>query len=205
MILPTCYLGPISYFKLISENSEILIDSKENFIKQSYRNRCYIYGANGSLSLSIPLQKRKNHTPIENIKISYDESWQKMHWRSIESAYRTSPFFEFYEDDLKPFFESKEHTKLLKFNADIQSIILNLIKINTKIGFTQKYENVNPDWRQLIHPKDLKYQNSFQFPKYIQVFEEKYGFIPNLSILDVLFNLGPRTLDYLKSIEFQKQ
>ncbi|KAA3651616.1 MAG: hypothetical protein DWP98_02630 [Bacteroidetes bacterium] len=204
MILPSAYLGPVSYFKLISENPNHFIESKAHFTKQTYRNRCYIYGANGSLGLTIPLQKWKNHTKIEDVLISYDENWQTIHWKSIESAYRTSPYFEYYEMELRPFYESKAQTSLLEFNTQLQLKIADIIKLQYTFAYTEKYESTNPDWRILMHPRNQAFNATFNFPKYIQVFEDKYGFLSNLSILDALFNLGPKTLDYINSIEINK-
>lgn len=203
IILPSSYLAPVSYFKLISESPKFAIETKEHFIKQTYRNRCYIYGANGNLSLSIPLQKRGNRTTIDQVKISYEENWQKIHWKSMESAYRTSPYFEFYEEEFRPFYESKDIISLLEFNQKIQQTVLNLIKQKVEISLTDKYETSEKDWRKSIHPKNKEHTQAFHFPKYMQVFEDKYGFIPNLSIIDVLFNLGPRTMDYINSVEIK--
>lgn len=203
IILPSSYLAPVSYFKLISESPQFAIETKEHFIKQTYRNRCYIYGANGNLSLSIPLQKRGNRTTIDQVKISYEENWQKIHWKSMESAYRTSPYFEFYEEEFRPFYKSKDIISLLEFNQKIQQTVLNLIKQKVKISLTDKYETTEKDWRKSIHPKNKEYTQAFHFPNYMQVFEDKYGFIPNLSIIDVLFNLGPRTMDYINSVEIK--
>lgn len=201
--LPSSYLGPVSYFKFISDSPQILIEAKEHFLKQTYRNRCYIYGANGVLALSIPLQKRKNNLSIDQVLISYVDNWQKIHWKSIESAYSASPFFEFYEEELKPFYTDLRIESLLEFNRQIQVVVLKLIKLKFESSYTEDYSAQEEDWRKTIHPKNNDYLKAFQFPKYIQVFEDKHGFIPNLSILDVLFNLGPRTKDYINSIEFK--
>ena len=198
--LASSYWGPASYFKILSMNEQIAIETQEHFIKQSFRNRCQIYGANGPLNLSIPLRKWKNNAPINQIKISYEDNWQQVHWKSIESSYRASPFFEFYEEEIKPFYQSAEIESLLEFNQKTLFCILNLIKLKPNISETDRFEKQERDWRIIIQPKNKGLNKTFQFPKYIQVFEDKHGFISNLSILDVLFNLGPQTSNYLNSI-----
>ena len=204
LILPTAYLPPLLQMALIVKSQEVFIDGKEHFIKQSFRNRTQIYGANGVLNLTIPIKKWKNHTPTEKIEISSDESWQNQHWKSIESAYRTSPFFEFYEEDIKPLLFQSERN-LLKFNQLFLKEILEMIggsmTLKTQNGFVLS----NPDFRSIIHPRNEKIEELVTFPKYIQVFEEKQGFKPNLGILDLLFNLGPQTLQYLQQITISKE
>lgn len=196
--LSAAYLAPIVHYALIAQHESYAIDAHEHFVKQSYRNRAEIYGANGKLNLIVPLQKRKNRIPMHAIEISYEEKWQRLHWRSFESAYRLSPYFEYYEDEFLPFYENKEHTKLLDFNLALEDKIKSLLGLNQARQLTEKYEEQEVDYRQLIHPKHELEQ--IEFPYYIQVFTEKYGFIPNLSVLDLLFNLGPASSDYLKEL-----
>lgn len=168
----------------------------EHFVKQSIRNRCEIYGANGKLRLTIP-KKRKgsSKTIIKEIKISYKEDWQKLHWNAIESAYKSSPFFEYYQDELEPFFKKKE-SNLVDFNNKLQEVILELLQEDKCPDFTTSYHH-KTEFSDLRN-HDFILDNS---SKYNQVFMEKYGFIPNLSILDLLFNLGPESSDYLHNID----
>lgn len=201
VILATAYLAPIQYFTKLFKYDEVFIEKHENFIKQSYRNRCKIYGANGELSLSIPVKKISLKTKIKDLLIDYDTNWQKLHWKSIESAYRSSPFFEFYEDDLKPFYE-KKYKFLLDFNIEIQNMVLEYLDIDVNLKFTDKYydeqDNYFDDLREKIHPKKEYVDPNFKIVEYTQVFQEKYGFIPNLSIIDLLFNEGPNAIEALK-------
>lgn len=199
MTLPSSYFPPIFQFSLIAQVENYKVEFHEHFIKQSYRSRCEIYGANGKLNLVIPLQKWKNNTPIHDIKISYDENWQQLHWKSIESAYRASPYFEFYEEELKPLVFLKMES-LLERNQILETEIKSLLGIKTIATKTTQYAVEQPDYRIKIHPKNKALQLAVRFPKYIQVFEEKKGFLPNLSILDLLFNLGPESNPYLQTI-----
>ncbi len=138
---------------------------------------------------------------MKEVKISYDYDWLKLHWRTLESAYRRSPFFEYYEDDLHPLYESKKHTYLVDFNESLQEKIMGFLKLQKNYTFTKQYVQSpeNPsDYRNLFSQKDAaKSDTDFQVIPYIQVFESKYGFIPNLSIVDLLFNCGPRAIDHL--------
>ncbi|MBL4707673.1 MAG: WbqC family protein [Flavobacteriales bacterium] len=199
MILPSSYFSSIFQFALIAQEKKYEIEYYEHFIKQSFRSRCEIYGANGKLSLVVPLQKRRNNTPIQNIKVSYEEKWQHLHWKSIESAYRASPYFEFYEEDLKPLVFLKIES-LLERNQVLETEIKSLLGITTEVVQTSLYSPSQPDYREKIHPKNKDLLLAVKFPKYIQVFEEKDGFIPNLSILDLVFNLGPESKSYLQNI-----
>jgi hypothetical protein len=206
VLLSTAYLGTIQYYSKLLGYKRIIIENQENFTKQSYRNRCDIYGANGKLSLTIPVKKgRTIKTPINELEIDYTEEWQKNHWRSIESAYRHSPFFEYYADDLLPFYKS-EIKYLTEFNNGIQKVILHAMEVYPDIQYTKEYyrEVTNSDdFRDTIHPKTRmqKPDNNYSVRKYYQVFADKFGFIENLSILDLLFNMGPETEEILlKSI-----
>jgi hypothetical protein len=199
MILPTSYFPSIFQMALQAKTDLITIEAKEHFIKQSFRNRCEIYSANGKLGLVVPIKKWKNHTPIEEIKISSEDNWQNIHWKSITSAYRTSPFFEFYEDEVKPLFFLNED-KLIIRNTLILKELNAILGIKQSIEFSKDYEVFEKDYRILIHPK-MTIPTTQNFPTYLQVFGDKGGFIPNLSILDLLFNLGPESKTYLNNLE----
>lgn len=200
VLLTTSYLAPIQYYTKLLNYKQAYIEIHDHFIKQTYRNRCKIYGANGLLQLSIPVKKDQIKTKVKDIQIDYDTNWQKMHWKSIESAYRSSPFFEFYADDLIPFYFG-EYKYLYEFNSEIQKVILDLLETNPNIKFTKDFiEFDNPefeDYRERIHPKKNIDDRNFKIDRYNQVFEEKYGFIENLSIVDLLFNEGPNAINLL--------
>lgn len=198
-VFSSCYLAPIAYYHLLFLYENNFLDTHENFIKQTYRNRCTILAANGKLDLIIPIQKKGKPTPMKDIKISYNENWQLNHWRSIESAYRKSPFFEYFEFDLSPFYHSFKPEYLIDFNETLFEKVNELIGLDLKIEKANNYidysENIK-DYRTLS-PKTPFLE--FQFEKYIQVFENKIDFTPNLSVLDLLFNEGSNSINYLKN------
>ncbi len=191
VLLSTAYLAPVEYYVALANADKILIEQHENYIKQSYRNRCRIGAPNGTMDLTIPVEKNGKEL-IRDIKISEHADWQIHHWRSIETAYNSSPFFEYYKDDLLPFY-NKEWKFLWDFNLEIQNKILELLDFSPNIEFTEKFENgfEGMDLRNTIHPKNKT--NIFIQP-YYQVFEQKYGFQNNLSIIDLLFNMGNEAL-----------
>ena len=192
-LLPISYLGPVAYYSAILQSEEIFIETKEHFIKQSCRNRCTIMGANGTQTLTIPKERKSSDkTLISDISISNQDNWQKSHWQSIVSAYNSSPFFEYYKDELLPFYNTK-HSTLFDFNLKLSKTILELMQVEKKINFTSKFQKEFNGLDFRSSKFILKNQEEYQ-----QVFCEKYSFIPNLSILDVLFNLGPETTSYLE-------
>ena len=174
---------------------EIFLETQENFLKQTYRNRCIIATANGPLALSIPVVKPDTlKCIIKDMKISDHGNWRKLHWNALVSAYRMSPFFEYYEDDFAPFYE-KKYEYLLDFNENLRELICNLIDINPRVILTEEYiPNTENDFREVIRPKHEEEDPSFMPVPYYQVFREKFGFIPNLSIVDLLFNMGPESV-----------
>ncbi len=204
VILPTAYLPPVSWWAVAVKSGDILLEYNETYPKQTYRNRCHIYGANGLLSLSIPVIKvNGNHTLTSEIRIDNSKNWQLVHWRSIESAYNNTPYFLFYKDILEPIFY-KKYNSLVEFNIDILLIIARIInRKDIRFNVTSKYEPlIQPDFRFLIHPK--KPPASFglvNFPRYIQAFEPMYGFLPDLSIIDLLFNEGAGSAEYLRNLK----
>jgi len=200
-LFSTAYFAPIQYYALLRQSLDPVIESCEHYIKQTYRNRCIIATANCLMSLSLPIEKFSiGKNAIRDIKVSNQSNWQHLHWNSIESAYNSSPYFEFYADDLRPFFENKPGY-LFDFNELIRIKICDLLSISDSVSYTTAYlkeEDVPgncQDLRNVIHPK--KENNDFIFKPYFQVFEQKFGFQPNLSILDLLFNMGPESIFYL--------
>ena len=188
-LFSTAYLAPVEYFQYLKTAGRVCIEQHEYYQKQTYRSRCRIATANGIMDLSIPVEKR-NHTLIRDIRISEHSDWQTLHWRSIEAAYNSSPFFEYYADDFRPFFE-KKWLFLWDFNMELLHKILELLDIETEILLTETYKpqtgEETLDLREIIHPKK---EASIPLKSYYQVFATKFGFIPNMSIIDLLFNMG---------------
>jgi hypothetical protein len=204
-ILSTSYLGPVQYYSKFLLHREVSIEQWENYQKQSYRNRCYIYGANGKQCLVIPVSKGSDRkTPIRDVLIDYSKPWQKIHWKSIGSAYRLSPCFEFYEDALSGYYEKGINKKFLfDWNMELTEVILDLLKIPASFASTSVYEkglSGQADYRMSIHPKGrlAMPDPNFKSIPYPQVFESKHGFLPNLSILDLIFNEGGHARDVLE-------
>lgn len=193
------YFPCVAQFSAMLEADLVTFEMNDNYQKQTYRNRSYIYGANGKLQLSIPVVfSQKERQLYRDIKIHNTENWQIHHWKSLQSAYKTSPFFEFYEDDLQPLFK-QEISYLLDFNKICLEIILDCLQIDLKVAETKNYDKIifnQTDFRNLVNSRK---EPNFNFDYYRQVFVDKHGFISNLSILDVLFNEGPNTVTYLKN------
>ena len=195
VFLSTAYLAPVQYYcKMISFDA-VLIEANENYLKQTYRNRCMIATANGIQSLSVPIENpNTDKCLIKNIRISDHGKWQHLHWQALVSAYRMSPFFEYYEDDFVSFYERK-YQFLFDLNEQLRLKICELLDIQPDVNFTTEYHFSPPhDFREIIRPKCPKMDNSFKPQPYYQVFREKYAFLPNLSIVDLLFNMGPEAV-----------
>lgn len=199
LLLPT-YFPSISHFAVMAQSESITFEMEDNFQKQTNRNRTYIYSPNGIQLLNIPVKHSKNaHQKTKDVVIENEFDWQKQHFKSLEAAYRSSPFFEFFEDDIAPIFE-KKHNFLMDLNMEVLEITARCLRMKLEFSRTSEYfhETVNTsDFRYLANgKKDL---NSFE--KYQQVFDDKHGFINNLSVLDLLFNEGKFAMDYLKTQE----
>lgn len=216
LLFSTAYLAPVSYYACLLSCDPILMakvgtnantacmEQQEHYHKQTYRNRCTIACANGRLSLSIPVIF-KNDQPIRDVRIDYGENWQHRHWNSIASAYNTTPYFEYYQDDLLEVF-MQQHTFLFDKNEALREIICKLLDIHPVISLSTDYlpetsespSNGIIDLRNTIHPKKPLPFTTYTPKPYLQVFNSRFGFQPELSILDLLFNMGPESLPVLK-------
>ena len=214
-LLSSTYFGPIQWYQKLNRYDECLIERHESFIKQTYRNRMLIPTTNGPLSLTIPT----NHDislSMKDIRISDHANWRHVHWNALLSAYGESPFFEYYQDDIRPFYE-KKYEFLFDFNMEITEKMIELLDIRPKISITNEYflseerkvkrEEFNSftnhkvesikDFREAIRPKKPLPDAEFESKRYYQVYEQKFGFQPNMSILDLLFNEGNEAIFYL--------
>jgi len=203
LILHPTYFAPVIQYVALTKADAIIFEIEDNFQKQTYRNRCYIYGANGKQMLNIPIVHAKNKTrqKTKDIKIDYGFDWQKIHKKSLEGAYRSSPYFEFYEDELLTIFD-KRHQFLMDLNFDTIQIINACLQLELTYKKTTEFHPIierNKDCRYLA---DAKHIQDYNLKKYTQVFDDKHGYISNLSILDLLFNEGTNTLQYLKNQTF---
>jgi hypothetical protein len=200
ILLHPTYFPSISHFAAILQAEKITFEIEDNFQKQTNRNRAYIYSPNGLQLLNIPIKHAKGtHQKTKDLQIDSDFDWQKQHYKSLETAYRSSPFFEFFEDDIRPFYE-KKHKFLLDLNFETLGIVTKCLRIKLDYTNTTEYiqdidSSLTSDFRYLVDGK----KDTSSFERYIQVFEDKHGFINNLSILDLLFNEGKFTVDYLKN------
>ena len=200
ILLSSAYLAPIQFYtKLLRCGAgTVYIEGCDNYTKQTYRNRCVIADANGPLALTIPTEKTaEGKCLMRDIRISDHGNWRHRHWNALEAAYRHTPFFQYSEDDFRPFYERKIPF-LYDFNMQLTQLICGLIGLDALLKPTDEYRN-NPDgmadFRSLITPKtSWEEDKEFRPMEYYQVFKEKHGFIPNLSIADLLFNMGPESI-----------
>ena len=188
--ISTAYLGPVQQYSKMFHFPEVRIETSENYLKQSYRNRCIIAGANGPLPLSVPIVKPDTLKCLtKDIRISDHGNWRHLPWNAIVSAYNSTPFFEYYEDDFAPFYE-KKYEFLFDFNEELRMLICQLLDIQPQIQYTTSFEaDVENDFRWISPKQDIA-DPSFLLKPYYQVFQDKHGFLPNLSIIDLLFNTG---------------
>ena len=200
VLLPTSYLPPVHYFMLMAAAPKVYIEKHETYPKRTFRNRCEIYTANGKLPLTIPVNKVDgNHTRVYRVAISDQYDWQTLHWRAIRIAYTNSPFFLFYKDDIEVFYQ-KPFDNLFTLNYQLLKELVSLIGLDVKISVTGTFEKEPEDKEDYRHILSTKFDiSSFQCKPYYQAFAEKHGFIPGLSILDVLFNMGPETLGVISA------
>ena len=192
------YLPAISQLKLIIDSKKLIFEINDNFQKQTHRNRTYIYGANGLLLLSIPvIHSQKNRKKFKDVKIAYDYDWLTQHLKSFQISYRSSPFFEYYEDKLVDLYVRREKY-LYDFNLRSIDVLFDMLQINLEYDFTKGYSEQYSDI--LDYRNNYKKLNSsFKIKEYTQVFESKHGYIENLSALDLIFNEGPNAINFLKT------
>jgi|FLOH01.1.fsa_nt_gi hypothetical protein len=212
ILMSTAYLPSIEYMAYLSRNENITIEKEETYPKQTYRNRCKILAANGVLILSIPVRKNHgNSTKTKDITIINSNNWFTNHWRAISSAYSSSPFFLYYKDELEQFFLGK-YDSLLKYNTELTNKLLTLTNIKCELKYSESFTAIEKlqessvaddkpqnDLRYYLNPKNQV--NSENFKEYMQVFANKFSFKPNLSFIDLLFNIGPEAKDYLKTVK----
>ena len=198
MLLYPTYFSPIIQYVALAKAATVIFEVEDNYQKQTYRTRCYIYSPNGKQLLSIPVINANSKQKTKEVLIDYSFNWQKQHLKSIEAAYRSSPFYEYYEDEFSSIFQSKP-AFLLDFNLKCQELLFDLLQLDTPFTKTIEY------FKNPIHTKDLrsladaKNHKNYTLDKYTQVFSNKHGFIQNLSILDLLFMEGTNASTYLEN------
>lgn len=198
ILVTTAYLPPASYMAEVLRTDEVVIEVIETYQKQTLRNHCAIYGPNGRQNLSIPVVKvNGNHTRTKDIRISEHQPWQRIHWRSITTAYNNSPFFLYYQDLLAPLYEKKINF-LVDWNMELLILMLRILKVERQISLTTSYET-SPEGIMDLRWKFNQDNNVIpaNFQRYTQVFESRHGFISGLSVIDLVFNLGPEANDYI--------
>lgn len=197
ILLSTAYLPPAEYFAKILNAGSVLIEREENYLKQSFRNRCYILSTNGKQGLTVPVFLGSFHkTHVKDIRIDYSKRWQQVHIRAMTSSYSSSPFFLYYFETIEKILQ-KRHEFLLDLNFDLLEAVLKILKTDISISYTTEFIPVRKtenDFRYLISPK---LNSEYHFKKYSQVFNPEEGFIPGLSIIDLVFNMGPEARMYI--------
>ena len=218
VLLQTTYFGPVQWYQKLNRYDRVLIEQHDSYQKQTYRNRCVIATANGVQALTVPVEHPSvTHRPspiTKDLRISDHNQWRRVHWNALQSAYSESPFFEYYADDIRPFFE-KRYEFLIDFNEAIRQTICELIDLHPHVEYTTAFlppatapfppattpdgspSGLPADYRSAIHAKHPQPDADFEPKRYWQVFQHKHGFLPNLSILDLLFCMGPESVFYL--------
>lgn len=197
-LLSTTYFGPVQWYQKLHRYDHVALEMHETFAKQTYRNRCIIATAQGTQALTVPVSPGDDHSMM-SVRISDHGNWRHLHWQAITSAYGDSPFLEYYEDDLRPFFTERRWEFLVDFNEDITHKMCELIDIHPHITHSTTFikDGVANDFRYAIQPKHPMPDADFRPRPYYQVFSRRHGFLPNLSILDLLLNMGPEAVFYL--------
>lgn len=206
-LLQTTYFGPVQWYQKLNRYDRCIIEQYDSYQKQTYRNRCIIATANGTQALTVPVENDKEKCLVRDIRISDHNQWRRVHWNALQSAYSESPFFEYYADDIRPFFEQK-YEFLVDFNENIRETVCRLIDIHPQVEYSSCWTKGEApdliddlsgmaDFRDVISAKHPLADPTFTPKSYWQVFQHKHGFLPNLSILDLLFNMGPESVFYL--------
>ena len=205
-LLQTTYFGPVQWYQKLYRYDQVLIEQYDTYQKQTYRNRCVIATANGLQTLTVPVEHSANsqelsaNSPnVKDLRISDHNQWRRIHWNALQSAYSESPFFEYFADDIRPFYE-KKYDFLVDFNEAIRQTVCDLLDIHPTVSYTTDFirqPSAIDDYRDVIHAKHPLPDADFQPQHYWQVFEGKHGFHANLSILDLLFNMGNEAVFYL--------
>ena len=198
-LLQTTYFGPIQWYQKLYRDDHSLIEQYDSYQKQTYRNRCVIATANGPQALTVPVEGTNEKCLVKDLRISDHNNWRRIHWNALLSAYSESPFFDYYADDIHPFFE-KKYDFLIDFNEAIRQKVCELMDIHPNVNYTSDFRRQTSDivdFREVINAKHPLADADFQPQRYWQVFEGKHGFQANLSILDLLFNMGPESIFYL--------
>ena len=193
ILLCTAYFGPVQYYSKMMVSERVIIEQFDSYQKQTYRNRCRILGGNGPIDLTIPVVKNSGQkTLLKDVRIENLTNWQAKHWRTIVSAYNSSPFFEYYRDDFEPFFE-RQFDFLIDFNMQLNELLMDLLEIEADVILTDEFvkEPSVEDYREVISPKFRGTDAHFVTQEYTQTFHERFGFLPNLSVVDLIFNVGP--------------
>jgi hypothetical protein len=197
ILVSTAYLPSVEYFSLINRADEVLIEREENYVKQSFRNRCYILSVHGPQLLSVPVYLGSQHkTQLKDIRIDYSKRWQQVHIGAITASYSASPYFQFYFENIEKVI-SKKPAFLIDLNTDLTETILNMLKLKIQLRFTSEFETPAEsqyDFRYSISPKK---KSGFFVKEYVQVFKNAKGFVHGLSIIDLVFNMGPEAVDFL--------
>lgn len=200
-LLSSAYCAPIQWFQKLNRYDAVVIEQHDNFLKQTFRNRCVIATAKGTQTLTIPVEKSDGDKCLmRDIRISDHGNWRRLHWNALATAYGDSPFFDYYADDLRPFYEQR-FAFLLDFNMQMTAKLCELLYITPNISLSEEYvkdvESGVDDFRDAIRPKHPMLDADFIPKPYYQVYAQRHGFIPNLSILDLLFNMGNEAVFYL--------
>lgn len=202
-LLQTTYFGPVQWYQKLHRYDCCYIEQHDSYQKQTYRNRCVIATANGPQALTVPVEheacNKHEASKTKDLRISDHNQWRRVHWNALQSAYSESPFFDYYADDIHPFFE-KKYTFLLDFNEAIRQTVCALIDIHPNVVYSSAFMVQGPaskDFRDVIHAKHPQHDDDFTPKPYWQVFQHRYGFQPNLSVLDLLFCMGPESIFYL--------
>lgn len=198
-LLQTTYFGPVQWYQKLNRYDHCVIEQHDTYQKQTYKNRCVIATANGLQALTVPVEVSSNREEVKDVRISDHNNWRKVHWHALQSAYSESPFFDYYVDDIRPFFE-KKYAFLIDFNEAIRQKMCELLDIETSVSYSSGFMvhgSGFKDFREVIRAKHPQEDAEFEARPYWQVFQHRYGFQPNLSILDLLFCMGPESVFYL--------